>query len=398
MTEGKHPKITPTLNAYLLFTLIGAVTTAYGALLPHISKYFNTTPAEVGFRFFSYTLLSGIGTITSGFIVRKLQPLASVWLFGGLIAASCAALALVKDLNQFTIVLAFYGFGNGGLYSLCNLFIASSHRGKAKNKKTAILNFSYSLGAVLYPFVITWCLSEGFNWGEIYAIAAIPFILAMILCFFSNMKPLNPPHTEASSQNPTTQREERWRLSKPLFIASAFIAAYVLSEMLISQWIVTSLLESNKKIAEANFGLSLFWLGILIGRFISTFLSGRIKTKTYIIVTKLVAATSLILYLRLSFTDYASIFVFTTGLGLGPVFGLLFNLGTDTKEGANPHGIAFLTTASLIGMMISLPIGSTMRILFSGNSPLWVSFAMLVVMITFKIMVKTDSKLKQEPN
>src|SRR5271167_2957841 len=140
------------LLLHLSFILIGVITTLLGPILPSFSRHWSLTDAQAGFFFTAQYFGSTLGVIlTSVFLPR--------FGFSKVSAAGFAA---------FFVGFAFLGLGpwvisslmlgmNGFGYGLSNPAInLRATQLPSKNTAAAVtfLNFSWSIGAVLCPFLV----------------------------------------------------------------------------------------------------------------------------------------------------------------------------------------------------------------------------------------------------
>jgi MFS transporter, FHS family, glucose/mannose:H+ symporter len=137
---------------HLSFILIGVITTLLGPILPNFSHRWALTDAQLGLFFTSQYFFSTLGVILTGFFLPRFG-------FSKVIAAGFVA---------FFVGFAFLGLGpwfisvfmvgiNGFGYGLANPGI--NLRGTqlpSRNTAAAVtfLNFSWSIGAVLCPFLV----------------------------------------------------------------------------------------------------------------------------------------------------------------------------------------------------------------------------------------------------
>lgn len=137
---------------HLSFILIGVITTLLGPILPSFSHHWSLTDAQAGFFFTSQYFFSTLGVIlTSVFLPRFGFSKVSA---GGFVAF-CVGFAFL-GLGPWVISAFMVGI-NGFGYGLANPAInLRATQLPSKNTAAAVtfLNFSWSIGAVLCPFLV----------------------------------------------------------------------------------------------------------------------------------------------------------------------------------------------------------------------------------------------------
>ena len=137
---------------HLSFILIGVITTLLGPILPYFSHTWSLTDAQAGFFFTSQYFFSTLGVIlTSVFLPR----------FGFARVSAAGFVAFVigfafLGLSPWIVSVFMVGI-NGFGYGLTNPSInLRATQLPSKNTAAAVtfLNFSWSIGAVLCPFLV----------------------------------------------------------------------------------------------------------------------------------------------------------------------------------------------------------------------------------------------------
>jgi len=163
---------------HLSFILIGVITTLLGPILPNFSHHWALSDAQLGLFFTSQYFFSTLGVILTGFFLPRFG-------FSKVIAAGFVA---------FFIGFAFLGMGpwfisvfmvgiNGFGYGLANPGInLRATQLPSKNTAAAVtfLNFSWSIGAVLCPFLVGGLIPKIHLRGFSLVIAACSVVLVIL--------------------------------------------------------------------------------------------------------------------------------------------------------------------------------------------------------------------------
>ena len=299
-----------TYTAYLMFLFIGYIFTIAGVIPQDIAATFAIKDSDVVFAFTFFIVGSTTAIFFNGFLLDKLTPkkepiVSAILIFTGMIGMVSA-----PSIYLFTIFLTINGLGVGLLVSFGNYIIINMYEDD-RAKKLNILNFYYSLGAVIGPFIAGYILkygkiaakSEKFGivkervWIYIYIVAIIGAALIFILLITRDYTALKQNYEKKIEEN----RKEKW--GKNVYIVGVAIFLYVMSEMTITYWIVIYLREkADFSIVAASQLLSVIWFFMMIGRFLSGKAVDYIKTEKYIVLLGITAAIGVLILIVANFS------------------------------------------------------------------------------------------------
>jgi len=154
------------LLLHLSFVLIGVITTLLGPILPFFIRHWSLTDAQAGFFFTTQYFCSFIGVaVTSVFLPRFGVSKASAL---GFLAFTAGFVFL--GIGPWMLAAAMMGIGGFG-YGLTNPSInlrATQLPSRNTAAAVTLLNFSWSIGAVLCPFLVSSIVPPfGFRWFAI---------------------------------------------------------------------------------------------------------------------------------------------------------------------------------------------------------------------------------------
>jgi len=163
---------------HISFVLIGVITTLLGPILPSFSLRWFLSDAQAGFFFTSQYFLSSLGVILTGVFLPRFG-------FSKVSAAGFVA---------FFVGFSFLGIGpwffsalmvgiNGFGYGLANPAInlrATQLPSRNTAAAVTLLNFSWSIGAVLCPFLVGWLIPAIHLRGFSLSIAACSVVLVLL--------------------------------------------------------------------------------------------------------------------------------------------------------------------------------------------------------------------------
>jgi fucose permease len=266
-----------------------------GANLPEIVKTFDLNSSLAGLL----VAVPALGFTAAGLVGGYLSKWIGLQRLLALSASGMTFSLLLGTISPsrpslFLAVLCIGLFG-GMLETGCNGLIAELNVGKAARELNR-LHIFFGIGAFVSPLIVTTLLAFKMVWRVNYAIAGI---MAIILAGILALQP-NRSHTTTNASH----LREFVKLAKTPATIRVWVGAFlfVASELGFSNWIVTYLRQRPGFSPElASISLSIFWLAMLVGRYINTRLPVIHKDRYVIVVEAL--GSSLFLLLALLFKD-----------------------------------------------------------------------------------------------
>lgn len=201
------------------------------------------------------------------------------------------------------------------------------------NELLGILHGAYGLGATIAPLVATAMVAKaGLRWWTFFYImiglSGCQIVVSTLA--FRNAtgavyrRKLNYETTAAAAAGGSGQARVTTRtvLKGPIpWLVALFLFGYVGAEVSLGGWIVTFMLRVRHAEAFlAGLTVTLFWLGLTIGRVVLGFITGRIGEKLAITIYLLFSVVLELLYWLVPNFIAAVIFVVLLGFFLGPLF------------------------------------------------------------------------------
>ena len=270
---------------YLVFVGVGLPDSLLGTAWPFMSAEFQIDVESAGIL--SMTISAGIivASLTAYRVVRRLGfgKTAALGLF--LIAVSLGGYALSSRLELAWLFSFPLGLGSGTLQTLFNDFVAENYTARHMNW----LHGSWGIGAVAGPLILSAFSVTRFGWrGGYWAVAAIEAALFCAMVFtLPRWTKKAPVRARAASSSGTAGRI---RVSgKKICMAGQFFL-YCSMENSVMLW-GASYLVAAKSIdaALAAQGVSLFFLGITVGRFLGGIAAEKIGNGKMIAASVLMA-------------------------------------------------------------------------------------------------------------
>jgi fucose permease len=315
---------------HLTMLLTGLATALLGPILPLLSRHWQLQDQQSGLLL----LAQFCGSFTGGLTVQKRLRRSVVC---GL-AAGCLGFltfALAPGLPIACIGLALGGWGSGQLITSCNIIAGrryAIHRGSA----LALLNFSWSFGAMLSPLLAAW-LTPRFALRNLLSIFAASFAVVLAGVFLE----LHNQHAEILSTSDTASSAAQSRLALHIWVYfSALLFFYGGVETCLAGWLTTFALRyGDKSLALSEYTTLLLWASLTAGRALSSALLLRIGERA-LQRTGLVLTAGCILGLATAHGALAiAAFAIVLGLSLAPFFPATWSILMADRPSARQAGV-----------------------------------------------------------
>ncbi|MCU0481087.1 MAG: MFS transporter [Anaerolineae bacterium] len=297
----------------IAFTLTGIGATVIPSTLESLTTYFQIPLENGGF----FTAAFFIGASLAVFIGGRLldanmsRPLSMSG--AGLLGISLVILAIIpSNLAVLGFVsVAFLGIGHG-LLVVCGNTLAPRYNPEHPARELSAINFFFGIGAIMGPQVASLGLNNG-DFRLIYWWAgAIGIIVAGVFIFMPNFAPAKKSDSSAKIM---------WA---SLFPFGILLFVYVGVEIGFSSWISPQMtLVALSTATVGSLAISLFWAGLTAGRFIASFIAGRISNELLLLmgISMVAIGAGGVLVFPSNETILLAL-SFVAGFGCAPVFPL----------------------------------------------------------------------------
>jgi MFS transporter, FHS family, glucose/mannose:H+ symporter len=268
-TLSRSSARTLTLAAHAVFWPIGIVTVLLSPLLPTLSARWSLSYSEAGALFTAQFLASTIAVAFSGWLITR-------WGFrfamsAGLVVIAASVILLLAGSRVLGyICIAGYGSGLGFAVPAANLLVAEVNPAR-RSAALNLLNFSWSVGAVACPFLIAAAAKA----------KHIPFLLALVAGFCLlvaigiAVMPSSIEEPRAADSKTDALPIDWKRRSLPVLLALFFL--YVGTENAFGGWVASYAASlRTMSLAMAVMTPSFFYVALMIGRWLATFLLRKI--------------------------------------------------------------------------------------------------------------------------
>lgn len=340
-------------------------------------------------------LVSGCTVLSSMLSTRILNKLgtAKVTAFStAMTALSLLGFSMVPSF-LFMIPLAIVlGLGAGAIDSGLNNYVALHCKASHMN----FLHCFYGVGVSLSPYIMSQAFSNvGWRGGYRYAFY-VQFAIALLLIF-------SIPLWKKNSSTQETDEESGVTLSiaemiKKSEVRQVWIIMLMTNaiEYACGVWGSTYLVEEKGfEIEHGALALTIYYVGMSIGRFVSGLLANKIKTWKRIFIGCVILAPAIFIMLLPLRDIFAVLGLFLIGLGNGSIYPNMIhltphNFGKDVSQSIMGSQIAF----AYIGVMLAPPMVSLISGVFGIRVyPILLALLYIVMVITIKCFV---NRLKEQ--
>ena len=335
---------------YIIFISLGLPDSLLGSGWPVMQTAFSVPSSYAGYVSMTISLMTVISALLSPRLIRKFH---TKWICVVSIGTTILGLLGFSICAEYWMLFLFavpYGLGAGAIDASINHYVANHYSGAAMN----FLHCFYGVGAVISPYIMSLALkyarwNEGYRWTS-YLQMGIMAIVVLSL-------PLWKKSEAASDEDNKDSAGIRETLKVPgvLLTLIAFFA-YAAGEAVCFLWTPSYFAGTFAALSEekvASFG-SLIFLGLMLGRLISGFVSDKFGDKKLIRYGIALEAVGILLVL-LSAADYriAVAGFIIIGTGMGPVYPAIQHMA--------PVNFGRKYSAAMIGLQMAFAyVGSTM--------------------------------------
>lgn len=376
---------------YIAFIGLGVPDSLIGSAWPAIHTELGIPVEMVSILTF---LISGCTVLSSMFSTRILNKLgtAKVTAFStAMTALSLLGFSLVPSF-LFMIPLAIVlGLGAGAIDSGLNNYVALHCKASHMN----FLHCFYGVGVSLSPYIMSQAFSNvGWRGGYRYAFY-VQFAIALLLVF-------SVPLWKKKSSTQETDEERGVTLSiaemiKKSDVRQVWIIMLMTNaiEYACGVWGSTYLVEEKGfEIEHGALALTIYYVGMSIGRFASGLLANKIKTWKRIFIGCVILAPAIVIMLLPLGDIFAVVGLFLIGLGNGSIYPNMIhltphNFGKEVSQSIMGSQIAF----AYIGVMLAPPMVSLISSVFGIKVyPVLLALLYIVMVITIKCFVNRLKK------
>lgn len=376
---------------YIAFIGLGVPDSLIGSAWPAIHTELNIPVETVSIITF---LISGCTVLSSVFSARILNKLGTAKVTAFSTAMTAAALLGYSFAPSFYFMIPLavvLGLGAGAIDSGLNNYVALHFKASHMN----FLHCFYGVGVSLSPYLMSQALSNiGWRGGYRYAFYVQAAIATLLI--------ISVPLWKKTSSSEETEEEKEisltlLQMAKKTEVRLAWVIMLVTNaiEYACGVWGSTYLVE--EKGFEAKHGalaLTVYYVGMSIGRFVSGLLADKISTWKRIGIGTFILAPAVAIMLLPLHGAVSVIGLFLIGLGNGSIYPNMIhltphNFGKEISQSIMGSQIAF----AYIGVMLAPPAVSLISGIFGMKIyPVLLAVLYVAMVIALKCFVNRLKK------
>ncbi|MBQ8783705.1 MAG: MFS transporter [Clostridia bacterium] len=297
---------------------LGIPDSLFGAAWPAIYGEFNLPISYANF----VTTIVSLGTIASSFFSSRVVSRFGTAKVAAVSTAMTATALLGFSLSPNIIWLCLFaipsGLGAGSVDAALNNYVALNYKATHMN----FLHCFYGVGVSLSPYLMSLSLTNSNDWRTGYK--NVFYIQLAITAVMIISLPLWKKVGEKKAEEDVAQKILKFRDIIKIPATRASIGIFMAScgiESICLVWGSSFLVESKGLTADEAAGLiTLYFVGLALGRFVSGLLANKLSAKALIIAGEVILLAAVILLFVPSNTYITVAGMFLIGFGNGPVF------------------------------------------------------------------------------
>jgi len=380
---------------YLSFISLGLPDSLLGSAWPSMFSTLNVPLHYAGYILIIATGGSVISCVFSEKIIRR---------FGtGIVTAvsvlmTAAALIGISIFDSFLLICLCavpLGFGGGSVDAALNNYVALHYKARHMNW----LHCFWGVGASLGPIIMASFLANNNSWSSGYrTIGIIQFCLVAVLFISLPLWEKNKPAEDAEKHR-SIKFKEIFSVPGVKEVLLTFFC-YCTIELTVGLW-GASFLVTEKNISPeiAARWISLYYIGITAGRFISGFITMKMTNRQMIRLGQIIIGCGIII-LVLPFSNATLLpGLFMIGLGCAPIFPSLIhetpkNFGKEYSQVI----MGLQVGSAYVGTTIMPPLFGLLASFLSFNIlPLFIGIILILMIITAETLSKKVDRAKINP-
>jgi fucose permease len=343
------------VSLFVVFILFGTSMTIIGASLPKILADFSWSYGTAGAVIAASAAMYFIMSMVGGFFLRRFGPKLTMVTGLSLSTIGLAFFAVSPAAGANLILSGLIGAGQGLIEPTVNwsvLRMDEDSSGRAMN----LMHGAFSIGAVAGPIIVGLLLAARLSWTLLYrAIAGLFFILALVIVAL----PFGLLGREAESAAAKNKGGIRSLARSPVYwLGFVSLLLYVGAELGISTWISEYFVRVfDAAPSRGSFMVSLFWIGLLAGRFGAPALYRGRRQEILLVASSflLVLAVSLLNLLgfvadRAGQAWMGPTLTFLAGLGCSVIYPIVISLVGSSFPNAQSHAVSFAVAGGGLGL------------------------------------------------
>ena len=373
---------------YITYISLGLPDSMIGASWPAIMEEMGIGLEMLG----AISLISTVGTILASLCTTPLLKkfgTAKLTAFSIILTATALLGYSISNHVFFLIILTIpLGMGAGAIDTIINNYVALNFKPKHMN----FLHSFWGVGVTTSPLVLAAAINSGGTWRTAYLIVGIIqlVISAIVLLSIPLWKKADKKSEVQLDYKEPKSLKETVKVKGVIFAALCF-AFYCSLEFTFNNYGNSYLVGTTGVTVEKGATIvSLFYLGITLGRISSGFAVSKLKSSTLVRMGEILTVVGII-WLGVSRTyEGKAVAYLLIGLGNAPIFPCIMNetprrFGMEYSQSAISLQVAF---AYLGGALMAPIFGVLGKMISISILPIYLMIFAVLLIVTYEILLK----------
>lgn len=302
---------------YMAFISLGLPDSILGVSWPEMSLEFGMALDQIGYVSIIITISTVLSSLLSGYLIDRFGTgkvtVASVFLT----AIAILGISIIPSFYWLMLLALPLGFGAGSIDTALNNYVALNYKAHHMNWLHSFWGFGATLGPIIMAYTLA---SAGWRQGfKSIGLIQVTFFIILLFTLPLWKKTKNVKSKEVEKQLP--KKPKNLYKKKGVLTAISIFMIYCALEFSVGLWGSSYLVHiRNFSSEDAAKVIAFYYGGIMIGRFISGFVSFKLTNKQMIYLGMLIVFIgTLLLNIPLN-TNLTFIPYIVIGLGLSPIF------------------------------------------------------------------------------
>jgi fucose permease len=316
-----------TLCLYLLMIVYAISVTMIGPLMSILIEYYKLRFHQGGL-IITFQSIGGIISIALGAVfadrIKKSAIIAVAYILYGVSLFAISTVPTYKLLLGLFFIL---GAGTRMVDSIVNAYIADLHP-KRRGFYLNILHGCFAIGALIGPLYSQYLVGSGMSWDRTFWVLGIVCIVVFaVYIILITVLPSKLVYEDITEKHINFSGV---MTSGAVWILCLIMVMYVGHQSGINTW-WAMYMETHINVSQtiSSISLSLFWVGIILGRFICSHLTKYLKAKNILVWGNLLGGLVLTISIIIKNSYFLLISIGVTGLLTGAVIPVLVTVACD---------------------------------------------------------------------
>jgi fucose permease len=345
--------------SYATFVLIGITAGGNGVLLLAQMSDYGVDRTTIGLTFFTGTVGFVLGGLATGALVHRIGIRTTLAIGGAANTLAGLYMATRPSFAALVVVQVVTGFASGVLESALTVYLAELPGATTKLNR---LHAFFGVGALIGPVLAARIVAVS-NWRVVWLVIAAAYV-PLIAGFLLAHPGRHPAEAAAGAATQADAADEAaphaaWGLLRAavrdpgVLFGAVMLSVYVGLELGVGSWGFAYLVQTRSlSESAAGYGVSGYWLGLTLGRFLISPVAAKIGVTTaamiYACLAGIVAAATLAWLAPGAVA--ASVALVLLGFFLGPIFPTTMAIVPQVAgTRLAPTAIGVMNAASAVG-------------------------------------------------